>query len=405
MSSTALYRTDAETNAEPPGFAEPASVRTSLGMVSLRIARDIPSLKGLWETMQGAVPSAASQTFDWARAWAEHVLEPAGVAPIVVVGYGPGGTPLFLWPFEMRSQSGFRVLRWLSQDHANYAMGLFAPGAAQAFTGTDMERLLHEVGRRADAAAALLEAQPAIWEGVSNPFARLPHQHASNSGYAVKLEDFAALYESRFSKRSRNTLDRKERRLADMGEVAYGWAQTTEEKQTVLDAFFAQKEKQLAAMGVSNIFDGAARAFYRDLALLADDNPSRLRLGFVTLNGAVLATFNGFVWQDRMEIALSSLTEGETQRQSPGALLLRHQIKDACQAGLAYYDLGVGKARHKDEWCTIEYALFDSFIPLKPQGLLITLPRATAARLKRMIKSNRHLWSFAQAVRKTVRGA
>ena len=403
MSTTALYRTEAEPLDGPSDLAEPAAVMTDLGAVLLRITGDIRSLKDLWETMQVAAPCAASQTFDWAQAWAEHVLKRAPIEPVIVVGYTPGGAPLFLWPFEVLSQSGVRVLRWLSQDHANYAMGLFAP-EAQALTRSDMLQLLYEVGRRTGTAAALLEAQPVMWEGVSNPFALLPQQRAPNGGYAVALGDFTALYEQQFSKRSRHTLDRKERRLAGIGTVEYGWARSPDDKHAVLDAFFAQKAKQFAAMGVSDIFDHDARAFYRHLALLDDDNPSRLRLGFVKLDGAVLATFNGFLWQDRMEIALSSLAAGETQRQSPGALLLRHEIKEACEAGLAYFDLGVGNARHKDEWCTTEHVLFDSFIPLKPQGLLVTLPRATAARLKRMVKSNRYLWSLAQNLRRRLRG-
>ena len=36
-------------------------------------------------------------------------------------------------------------------------------------------------------------------------------------------------------------------------------------------------------------------------------------------------------------------------RQSPGALLLRHQIEEASRQGLAFYDIGVGAARHKDQ--------------------------------------------------------
>ena len=86
-----------------------------------------------------------------------------------------------------------------------------------------------------------------------------------------------------------------------------------------------------------------AVAFYRDLALLPDDNPSRLRLGYVALDGNVLATFSGTLCHDRMGVMLSSLTEGEEQRQSPGGLLLRHQIEEACAAGVKFFDLGVGQ--------------------------------------------------------------
>ena len=404
MSSTALFRPETEIVSAKVARRGPCPVRTSLGMVTLRLTSDVPSLKGLWENLQAVVPCTSTQTYDWARAWAAHVLAPAGREAIIVVGYGADGTPLFLWPFELGTQWGLKVLKWLGQDHANYNMGLFAPKAAEALNADDMSRLMREAGRAAGASVAILGAQPFAWDGIANPFALLPHQPAPNSGYAVKLGDFAKLYESRFSRRSRSTLDRKERKLLEMGRLEYGWAETRDERIVLLDMFFAQKAHQFAAMGITNIFDGHARAFYRDVALLEGDNPSRLRLGYVSLDGKVLATFSGAICHDRMGVMLSSLAEGETQRQSPGALLLRHQIKEAATAGLAYFDLGVGQARHKDEWCDTVYPLFDGFLTFTPRGHLLTLPRAAAAQLKRVIKSNPYLWSFAQALRKRLRG-
>lgn len=400
MSSTALFRPETKIAGAEFAPTAPSNVVTSLGTISLRIATDPRSLKGLWESMQAATPCTVAQTYDWGRAWVEHVLAPRGGATVIAVGYGPGGTPVFLWPFETETRYGLRVLKWLGQDHANYNMGLFSPDAARAFTRADASRLLHEVARQSDAAAALLEAQPLAWDDVPNPFALLSHQRAPNSGYAIKLGPFGPLYESRFSKRSRQTLDRKERRLRDLGSLDYRWAESREDRLAVLETFFAQKARQLAAMGVENIFDADARAFYGDLAFLSADNPSRLRLGYVTLDNNILATFSGTLCHDRMSVMLSSLTEDDAQRQSPGALLLRHEIEEACDDGLKFFDLGVGQARHKDEWSNTDYALFDSFVAFKPQGLALTLPRAATGRLKRTIKSNRRLWSFAQNLRK-----
>jgi CelD/BcsL family acetyltransferase involved in cellulose biosynthesis len=404
MSSTALFRPETEIAGRGIKRRGPVSVSTSLGTISLRITGDLPALKGLWEAMQAAAPCTAPQTFDWAQAWNQRVLAPQGREAVIVVGYGADGTPLFLWPFETATEFGFRVLKWLGQEHANYNMGLFTPEAAQGLKSADIARLLRAAARRAGATAALFDAQPFEWDGRPNPFAAISHQRAPNRGYAIKLGDFTALYESRFSKRSRSTLERKERRLLEMGTVRFGWAETRDEKIALLDTFFAQKAKQFAAMGVTDVFDAPARAFYRDVALLEGDNPSRLRLGYVSLNGKVLATFSGTVCHDRMSVALSSLAEGEVQRQSPGGLLLKHQIEDAAKAGLAFYDLGVGQARHKDEWCNVEQTLFDSFIAFKPQGLLVTLPLAVAAQAKRAIKSNRHLWSLAQSMRRRLLG-
>jgi CelD/BcsL family acetyltransferase involved in cellulose biosynthesis len=278
-------------------------------------------------------------------------------------------------------------------------MGLFAPETADLFTAADLSRLLGAVGRCTGAVTAILKAQPFVWDGLANPFAKLSHQPTPSSGYAVTLGDFAAFYEKRFSKRSRNTLDRKERKLLDMGKLIYGWAEARDEKLHLVDTFFAQKARQFAALGIKNIFDSHARAFYREVALLEGDNPSKLRLGYIKLGDDVLATFSGTLCHNRLSVALSSLAGGETQRHSPGALLLRHQIKEASDAGIAFYDIGVGAARHKDEWADVVQPLFDSFIAFKPHGHAMTLPLAAFSRLKRTIKSNPHLWPLAQKLR------
>jgi CelD/BcsL family acetyltransferase involved in cellulose biosynthesis len=201
--------------------------------------------------VQTVAPSTGAQTFDWAQAWARHVLGPEGHQPVIVVGTGGDGQVLFLWLFEMARCAGMRVLRWLGQAHANYNLGLSAPDAA-ALNADDISRLLDAVARRTGAAAALLEAQPFQLDGIANPFAKLQHQLAPSSGYAVNLGDFTALYEHRFSKRSRSTLDRKERKLAAAGKLTYGWAETRDEKLHLVDTFFAQKARQFAAMGIKD---------------------------------------------------------------------------------------------------------------------------------------------------------
>lgn len=399
MSSTALFRTEAEMARQKAEWGGPIAVDTSLGTIKLRITGDLQSLETVWEPLQAATPCTSAQTFDWAQAWARHVLGPEGREPVIAVGLGESGGELFLWPFEMASCAGMKVLNWLGQDQANYNMGLFAPEAAAAFTADDISRLLGEVARRSGAVAATLKAQPFSWDGVTNPFAKLPHQPTPSSGYAVTLGDFSALYENRFSKRSRSTLARKEGKLRHLGTVTYGWAETRDEKLQLLDIFFTQKARQFAALGIKDIFDAHSRAFYREIALIEGDNPSRLRLGYVKLRDQVLATFSGTLCHNRMSVLLSSLAEGETQRYSPGALLLRHQIREACEAGLAFYDIGVGAARHKDEWADVVQPLFDSFIVFKPQGIAITVPLAAFSRLKRAIKSNPHLWPLAQKLR------
>lgn len=398
MSTAALFRTESELARHKVERRGPIFVDTSLGTVSLRITDDLQSLETVWEELQAAAPCTGAQTFDWAQAWVRHLLGPEGREPVIAVGAAANGQILFLWPFELGRSAGMKVLHWLGQEHANYAMGLFAPEAA-SFGADDLSRLLNEVARDTGAAAAVFKAQPFSWDGSPNPFTKLPHRLTPSSGYAVTLGNFAALYEDRFSKRSRSTLSGKARKLAEAGPLVYGWAETRAERLELVDIFFAQKARQFAAMGVKDIFDAHARAFYREIALLEGDNPGRLRLGYIKVGDEVLATFSGTVCHGRMSVVLCSLADGELQRQSPGALLLRHQIEEACAKGLAYYDIGAGEARHKEQWCDVAQPLFDSFIAFKPHGLALTLPLAAVLRLKRAIKSNRHLWPVAQKIR------
>jgi CelD/BcsL family acetyltransferase involved in cellulose biosynthesis len=91
---------------------------------------------------------------------------------------------------------------------------------------------------------------------------------------------------------------------------------------------------------------------------------------------------------------------GREAAQSPGALLLKHQIEEASANGIAFYNIGVGQTRRKDEWCDVVQPLFDMFIALRPRGLLLTLPLAAMARLKRAIKSSRNLWPMMGRLRR-----
>ena len=250
MTSTALFRTQAEIARRRFERSGPISVDMSFGTILLRLTGALPSLEALWEELQATAPCSSAQTYDWAKASARHLLGPEGREPVIAVACADDGRPLFLWPFEMAPAAGMKVLRWLGQDHANYNMGLFAPEAAPKFTANDLSRLLAEVARETGAVAAILRAQPFSWDGMANPFAELPRRPTPSSGYAVTLGDFAALYEKRLSKRSRHALERNARKLAEAGPPEFGWAETRDQKLALLDTLFAQKSRQFAAMGV-----------------------------------------------------------------------------------------------------------------------------------------------------------
>jgi CelD/BcsL family acetyltransferase involved in cellulose biosynthesis len=403
MSVTVLQRSQPAEVPSPAGQIRRGLVQTSLGPVSLEVTFDMESAADIWQGLQTISPCNASQMFSAASAWVRHVVEPEGGTPVIAIGRSADGEPLFLWPFELGQHWGQTVLTWLGQRQANYNMGLYAPAAVK-LSGDDVETLLGIVGAKIGAAAAVLKAQPFDWGGRRNPFAGLPHQGHPNSGYAVTLGNFDTLFQTRFRKESRRNLNRRERNLGKMGPVTVAWAESRIEKDALIEVVFAQKAVQFAKMGVPNPFTPAIRAYYRALALLDDDDPARLRLGYIRVGDTIAATLSGAICHGQLAMVLSSLADSDTHRYSPGIVLLRRQIEYACQQGLGYYDIGVGAARHKERWCDITRPLFDCFIAFRPQGRLVTVPLAGLSRVKRMVKRNRVAFSLLKILRKRAFG-
>jgi CelD/BcsL family acetyltransferase involved in cellulose biosynthesis len=120
MSSTTLFRTEAETAKRQIERTGPILVDTSLGSIRLVVTDDLPGLEALWEELRQTAPCTSAQTYNWARAWARHVLGSDGGEPVIAVGYGADGRPLFLWPFEVSRKFGMKVLNWLGQAQANF---------------------------------------------------------------------------------------------------------------------------------------------------------------------------------------------------------------------------------------------------------------------------------------------
>ncbi|MFD0987317.1 GNAT family N-acetyltransferase [Methyloligella solikamskensis] len=386
------------------GTAQPSEIETSMGPVTLDVRPDVESLKDIWLGLEEVAPYTPSQTYGYAQAWVRNVLAPDGREPVIAVG-SVHGRPVFLWAFQTEQALGQPVLTWMGQGHANYNMGLNSPEAAERLQADDLKRLLQHIAERADVSAALLDAQPFDWNGAPNPFARLPQQPHPSGGYAVALGDFEKIYLARFGKQSRRKYSRRERKLEEEGgAVVFGWGDTDEEQRELLETFFEQRELQFAKMGVDDPFTPPIREFCRDLVTLPKGDPARLCMGYLKVGDVVTATFSGSICRDTLAVSMSSLAESDMMRYSPGLVLLRREIKWACDEGLSYYDIGVGGARHKERWSDVFRPLFDSYIAFKPQGLLVTMPLSGWSRAKRSIKNNDVLWPLVQKARRRLFG-
>ena len=231
------------------------ALQTSAGLVRLTVIRDFRTIESQWRSLQEHGICASAQTYGRAEAWFRLVSERAGAEPAIVCGHAESGELQFIWPFEVTDIFGIRCLNWIGAEQSNYNMGGFDRSFALSVSADDMRALLNHAAQLVGANAARFDNQPVERDGVRNPLALLQHRPSANNGNAVLLDqDFDTLYRNRFGGKSRNTLRRKERRLREDWDVTIGWAQTADERRSLLEEFFRQKARQFAEQGISNVF-------------------------------------------------------------------------------------------------------------------------------------------------------
>lgn len=363
-----------------------------------------------WRALEPQASATPFQSYRWQEAWSRTAGAARGERPVIVVVYDRAGTPQLLLPFAAMSFQGALVLGWQGQDHATYAMGLYAPGAAERIGADDLSRLIEAIRDQVPEISALhLTSQPAVWRGVANPFALLGAQDGASRSYQLTLEaDFDAQMQARLKKDTRGKLRRAATALGAVPGFATEAAATPAERLALLDSFFAQKARQLAARGIPNPFEkpGIA-AFYRDLAGSVPGSVPLLDCHALSVDGAVLATATSIHFQDQRHLLTLSLGSGDPGllKHSPGLVLMRHLMATAAKDGTALYDFGAGDGQHKSIWHPEAVVLFETHLPLSLRGYAVSLAAASGSAVKRLIKNNQTLWQAAKSARRLLRAS
>ncbi|HET7847684.1 MAG TPA: GNAT family N-acetyltransferase [Pseudolabrys sp.] len=341
------------------------------------------------------------QRHEFMALWHHHIGGAAGVTPFIVVGFSRRNSPLFLWPLGRRKLAQVRIVEFLGGKHANFNMGLWHRQVASTVDDIDIKASLAQIKSEAD--ALLLRNQPLTWQGATNPFALLPHQHSADSGFSGALSpDFESLLRARTNSVMRKKMRKKLRALSEFGAVKFERVADVHAARRVLDTFFKQKSERMHARGISDVFAAAeVRRFLEALAVARTAGGERLiELYCLSVGGVIVATFGGIVGGGRFCGMFNSIVSGRLSHESPGELLLHNLVRDCCERGLSTFDLGVGQAQYKNLFCSNADPLFDSFLPLTAAGTVVTRAAQAAAAAKRLIKHTPALWSIVRGARR-----
>lgn len=371
--------------------------------VTVALAAGFDEIEARWRALETTAVSSGYRSFDWQSRFHRHLGD--GGTPCLALLGDRADAPRAILPFVVERSALGGVASFIGDKHANFGMGLWQRDFAATITAPLLTGALREIVRRSPARIDLfrLTNQPAVWDGMANPFLALPHQPSPSFGYHLALgPDVDAVLGRVVSSNSRRKLKKKERNLAEAGPVSFRVAATPAEVERFTDQFLAFKAVRFEALGIANVFGTPGmRDFIIGAATDGLGSPTpAIELCALMVGDEPIAFFGGAISRNRYSGMFNAMTPGPLMKDSPGELLLHHLIRHCCERGLAVFDLGAGEAQYKSNLCDGQDALFDQFIPMTLRGHVAANGLSLAAQAKRRIKQSPRLWSLVTKLRR-----
>ena len=384
--------------------SRPASNASTL---SFTIEENLASLEADWRAFEQQADGTVFQTFFWLSAWQRHIGSPVGVKPAIVIVREATGRIVCLLPLATQPRRFARELVWLGSDLCDYNGPLLAPDFSQHVGVAGFLPLWRRITAALRAHPRLrydlvrLEKMPEKVGAQTNPLLALTlTRHPSGAWLTPLAESWESFYAAKRSSTTRRRDRTKRKKLAALGELVLLEPSDSAARLRSLNTLMEQKARSFARMGVANLFERPGHAaFYRALAT----NPQTASIVHITeLDvGRHAAAINlGLTFRQRYYHLLASYTDDQDiARFGPGAAHLNDLLALAIQRGFSTFDFTIGDENYKRDWCDARLTLHDHLCACTPAGLAVALPLVAKQRIKRLIKENPALWSFASNAR------
>lgn len=303
-------------------------------------------------------------------------------------------------PLLRETAHGVCVLAKIGGAHASF----FAPAASgQAIPPAALKTALREIAAAQDIDALLLADCPAAWQGKPHPLLALEHRAAPSDAALLHLSGPAeAIMAGLFDREGLKKQRYKRRKLGESGDLTTGWAVDAAEIEAALGLFFDWKAQQFAEMGVPDPFaPRAVRSFLHD-ATRGQEPPVRLFTASLDGNAiAVVGVARSGTHASGMFTAYNP--RPDIARFSPGDVAMGDLIVTLRQEGCTGFDLGIGEARYKNQFCPEQLPIVDIAEGFTLRGQLAAAAWLALRGAKRTIKKNPRLFDLARTVRRRLR--
>lgn len=348
--------------------------------ITFEIVRDSDGMHALRDDWQRLWQASASDFYllGFAALWRtwKQVLEPRGNTLHIVVGRLEERVVL-IWPMVVRRKRYhgiWREARWLGRDPIDYAEVLIERSAERdAWIKAALDHLIatakvdfiYVESVRADALVHPVLARAKAWEepDAPAPFADLR-----------QYSDGSAL-EKRMGKRFRGSMNRRLRRLEEIGPVTFEHEPAPEGLDETVHWMNERKREWMdergfvVGHGIEEEHGTSLIDIIRDGAAAGHTLVSRL-----SVNDQLIAASVNFLSNGRMYYDYGSF-DLRWAKYSPGSLLLRETIRWAVDNGVETIDLARGTDHYKLKWSDGEVPVSDYMIARTTLGTLLGVVR------------------------------
>jgi CelD/BcsL family acetyltransferase involved in cellulose biosynthesis len=376
------------------------------GGLHLRVYADIEDVRDVWLRLEQSGVSTIYQSFGWCSVWLKHYSTLKNIQPCIVVAENEYGVVEFILPLQRRTSKGLQFIEMLTAPQAGYGFGIFNRSfmteKASSWFANHFESVIaalpqHDIFQLNDLPAAL--------SGHNNPLLATTTFIAANQCHIMGLEpDYNALYERRRSLVSRKSIRKRDNKLEAIDGMIFDIPSTEQELTETIQTMFLQQEMRLAESGIHNVFDKTERQFYSELAI------GNARLGPVLqpfrlrVNNEIIAILLGGYHQDTYFALISSMSEGELKRFSPGDYILRRIIQTLCGNGTKLLDFSAGDSPYKYHWSEQQIPLHFILRCNSAKGFPVALFLLAREKLKRVCKQTPGLNTALFSLRRILKG-
>lgn len=357
---------------------------------------DWVALEPLWRNLEARGGVSPYQRFDFVSPWLRTVSLRRGSKPVVVEIRVDGCTAMLV-PLEITAFGIASIARYPGGRQTNLGGPVVDPDLAPSIDPGQLGDHLVSIATgplRIDGYA--LANQPALPEGIVNPFVAMAESRPSTSvSFRLDLDGPVEDVLNRvLSHGTRRHLVKKRKRLAELGPLRFGPARSAAEAGFLLDTFLRQKAERFASLGLANPFeDEGVAGFLREAIVtgLRDGRPGLETFG-LWCGDRPAAIFGAASNGHRLSGSFICFDpDPEVARCSPGDLALVEVIRLAAARGVRVFDLGVGRGPLKARFCKTDQPLVDTMLPATQLGGAALLAIRTTGQLKDLLQRDERL--------------